>query len=259
MNFKFTLLALLIVMSLHTAAQTDSLKITYDATMSGANCRPLGVNKMYFHSGAGTSSPVGAWEHIVGNFTQDDGLGQMSPTGTANLWTITIHLYDYYDQTGKGTTIYGIGAIFRNENGSLSGLDADCQDIFIRQLETGNPIVENSNGSSFAGVTAEFLQPIGVNDFSGMVSDIRTFPNPFTDAISINYTLNEYNTDLRLAVYNALGQVVRVLHTGGQPVGTHNMSWDGHDASGNRLGSGVYFFSISSGSSAVTHKIIKTN
>lgn len=259
MNFKFTLLALLIVLSLQTAAQTDSLKITYDATLSGDSCQPLGVNKMYFHSGAGTSSPLAAWEHIVGNFTQDDGLGQMSPTGTTDLWTITIHLYDYYDQTGKGTTIYGIGAGFRNENGTVSGWDDDCQDIFIRQLETGNPIVENSSGSAFAGVTAEYVQQVGVDDLSGMVSNLRTFPNPFTDAISINYTLNEYNTDLRLAVYNALGQMVRVLHSGTQPVGTHNMSWDGRDASGNRLSSGVYFFSISSGSTAVTHKIIKTN
>lgn len=259
MNFKFTLLTVLIVLSLQLAAQTDSLKITYNATQSGTGCQPLGVNKMYMHSGAGTSTPVAAWEHIVGNFGQDDGVGQMSPTGNTDEWSITIHLYDYYGQTGMSTTIYGIGAGFRNANATEVGYDKDCSDIFIRQLETGNPIVENTDGTPFAGVTVEYLQPIGVNEMPGMFSNIRTYPNPFTDAISINYTLNEYNTNLRLAVYNTLGQMVRVLHNGSQAVGNHNISWDGRDVFGNNLGSGVYFFSINSGSTAVTQKIIKTN
>ncbi|HEY3215870.1 MAG TPA: FlgD immunoglobulin-like domain containing protein, partial [Candidatus Eisenbacteria bacterium] len=46
---------------------------------------------------------------------------------------------------------------------------------------------------------------------------------------------------VRLAVYDALGRRVRTLIDRVLPAGATELSWDGHDAAGARVGSGVYF------------------
>jgi len=42
-------------------------------------------------------------------------------------------------------------------------------------------------------------------------------------------------------VYDVLGRRLRVLADGELPSGTTDLTWDGHDASGSLVGSGVYF------------------
>ena len=250
-----------IALPLLSLAQTDSLKITYDATMSGDSCKPLGANKMYMHSGAGTTSPSAAWEYGVGHWGVDDGIGQMKSAGT-DKWTMTIHLYDYYDQATNGPipaneTIYGIGLVFRNEDASLQGKDHICSDIFIRQLNTANPVVENSDGSSFAGVKAEWVGGTGINDH-GSISSVNTYPNPFGNTATITYTLDAYANDFSVSIYNMMGQEVTRLYSGAQTAGNHSISWDGTNDLGENLESGVYFFKLNDGNGQFTKKLMLT-
>lgn len=46
---------------------------------------------------------------------------------------------------------------------------------------------------------------------------------------------------VHLAVYDVLGRRLKVLADGDMPSGTTDMVWDGHNASGSLVGSGVYF------------------
>lgn len=264
MKTKFTLLATIVALCIFTitlSAQTDSLKITYDASLSGAACQPLGAAKMYMHSGAGTSGPTAAWEYGIGNWGVDDGIGQMMSAGT-DMWMKTIHVRDYYSQASNGPipgseTVYGIGLVFRNEDGSLEGKDDNCSDIFIRQLDTGTPVVENSDGTAFAGVSVQWVGGVGINDNSSL-SAVNTYPNPFSNATTITYTLNAYAKDLSVSIYNIMGQEVAKLYSGAQVAGTHNISWNGTDSFGENLESGVYFFTVNDGASQLTQKLMLT-
>ena len=67
------------------------------------------------------------------------------------------------------------------------------------------------------------------------VSLRQNYPNPFNAATFIRFDLKR-STNLRLSVYNILGQEVTVLADGAFSSGPHSVVWDSQD-----LPSGVYF------------------
>lgn len=257
MRTKFTLMvAAFFGLALSAQAQADSIQITADATLLGCTPGLVGAQKVYMHSGVGTSDPTAAWEYVVGNWGQDDGLGEMSATATPDIWEITIHTKDYYDQAGNGPipageTLYNIGMVFRNAAGDAEGKDKDCSDIFVRGLDGASLAVENTDGTAFDGVTAQYVYPAGIDDFANMLTDVRAIPNPATSQTSINYNLSEQVDDLSIVVYNALGQAVTTLYSGSQTPGQHIVTWDLSN-----VNNGVYFYTLTNGRSTLTNKIM---
>jgi len=76
------------------------------------------------------------------------------------------------------------------------------------------------------------------------------YPNPFFPEISGNAQIvYQVSTpgQVRLEVFNVLGQRVRLLVDEFQEVGTWNALWNGRDENDGRLGSGVYFYELSTG------------
>jgi len=74
-------------------------------------------------------------------------------------------------------------------------------------------------------------------------------PNPFNAATSIEYTMPE-GCRVSLAVYNLLGQRVRILVESYQSAGRHEITWDGRDDGGHEVASGLYLYRISAGDDA---------
>ena len=68
---------------------------------------------------------------------------------------------------------------------------------------------------------------------------LQNYPNPFNPETRIVYHLPKASR-VRLSVCNPLGMEVRVLENGMKPVGVHTVTWDGRDAGGRKLPSGVY-------------------
>ena len=65
------------------------------------------------------------------------------------------------------------------------------------------------------------------------------FPNPFNAHTQIAYRLAAPGP-VRLAIYNVLGQPVRVLVNQFQPAGFYRVPWDARDQQGTALAAGVY-------------------
>ncbi len=80
------------------------------------------------------------------------------------------------------------------------------------------------------------------------------YPNPFNPTTSIPFEL-EATDEVKLAVYNLLGQQVRLLVSGEQSAGHHIAFWNGLDDSGNEIASGVYFVRLEAGSNIATRKL----
>lgn len=79
-------------------------------------------------------------------------------------------------------------------------------------------------------------------------------PNPFRTTTAVRYQLDR-PTRVRLALFNVLGQQVRVVVDGPQDAGVHAAAWDGTDRSGRLLPNGVYFFRLeAAGRPAVVRK-----
>ena len=57
-------------------------------------------------------------------------------------------------------------------------------------------------------------------------------------------------------VYSALGQEVRTLVDREMPAGYHKAVWDGEDAIGRQVSSGVYLYRLRAGAFVETRKMI---
>jgi len=83
----------------------------------------------------------------------------------------------------------------------------------------------------------------------------QNFPNPFNPVTSIAFEMPAAQ-DVRLNVYNMLGQKVRTLVNDHRTAGRYTVLWDGRDDSGRMVGSGVYFYQIQAGSFTKTAKMV---
>ena len=50
--------------------------------------------------------------------------------------------------------------------------------------------------------------------------------------------------DVRVELFNVLGQQIGLLHSGELAAGVHELRWDGHTASGAAAASGVYLIRL---------------
>ena len=71
----------------------------------------------------------------------------------------------------------------------------------------------------------------------------QNYPNPFNPNTTIRYTLAEPGS-VTLAVYNFLGQQVRILDKRYRPAGEFSVSWNGDNDQGDLLASGIYFYRL---------------
>ena len=74
----------------------------------------------------------------------------------------------------------------------------------------------------------------------------QNYPNPFNPRTSIRYALPQ-DAEVRLTIYNILGQKVATLLDEPQSAGFKAVWWDGKDAEGDEVSSGVYFYRLTAG------------
>ena len=86
---------------------------------------------------------------------------------------------------------------------------------------------------------------------SGTVPDqfrlYANYPNPFNPSTTIRFDLPEA-AQVRLSVYNLLGQEVAVLADEKRPSGQHDVRWDGLNARHVPVPSGIYLVRLEAGS-----------
>jgi hypothetical protein len=72
---------------------------------------------------------------------------------------------------------------------------------------------------------------------------LPNYPNPFNPTTSFAVAL-PVPSHVTLEIYNLLGQRVVKLFDGQAPAGYLDLTWDGRDARGQHVGSGVYFYKV---------------
>jgi subtilisin family serine protease len=97
--------------------------------------------------------------------------------------------------------------------------------------------------------TADFVEPCGQ---TGSGNNNRTpdeyilkqnFPNPFNGITRIKYSMPS-GGNISINIYNLLGQKVQEIFHGYAAIGNHEALWDGKNALGQEMPSGIYFYNI---------------
>jgi len=110
---------------------------------------------------------------------------------------------------------------------------------------------------------------IGDPNWFGIVTGVKTnssvvpekfslsnaYPNPFNPTTNIQFTVAK-SENVKLVVYNTLGQKVKTLINQSYKPGSYTASWDGRDEFGKSIASGIYFYRFESQSFTATKKMI---
>jgi hypothetical protein len=148
---------------------------------------------------------------------------------------------------------------------SENGLTAYRQDgrtlyvSFVRSAEDGNALLSLITASGSAPQVADIsFNEDGIRESLHLLATpfalSQNLPNPFNPSTTIRFNLPE-NAVVRLTVYDATGALVRTLVDGRVNAGSHEVTWNGADANGRAVASGVYFYRLADGRSVVTRRM----
>ena len=105
------------------------------------------------------------------------------------------------------------------------------------------------NGQPFTGLAKPLVSVVPA-DLS-----LGNYPNPFNPTTTISYHLAEA-VAVRLTIFNALGQQVRVLADETQDAGPHILEWNGLDMAGQAAAGGIYFYRLEAGTRSAVGKML---
>jgi len=145
---------------------------------------------------------------------------------------VTERLYTYNSSFGGGFRLHGEPVGFRHLGSEISVIVFDVPLYFINQQPamTAARQALADLGEEYVGIEQD--DPTGLPQ---KALNLRGYPNPFNSSIAIAYDLNA-KTSVRIAVYNLLGQEIKVLREGIQQPGSYRIIWNARDCP-----SGIYF------------------
>ena len=112
------------------------------------------------------------------------------------------------------------------------------------------------NESNFSNVEAIMI--VGIGDETSLPTEFalrQNYPNPFNPSTTISYSLPTAS-DVKIVVYNLLGNEIATLVNGQQAAGYHNVEWNGRSNSGQLVSTGVYLYRISADDFTSIRKMI---
>jgi flagellar hook assembly protein FlgD len=110
-------------------------------------------------------------------------------------------------------------------------------------------VAHGVTGSTFVS------QRAGVTVPSAALALRQNAPNPFAEATTIGITLPE-RAEIDVAVFDVAGRRVATIAAGTRDGGEHELSWNGTDDAGRRVGAGVYFYRLEAGNQTLTRKLL---
>jgi hypothetical protein len=90
---------------------------------------------------------------------------------------------------------------------------------------------------------------------AGQLDLLQNHPNPFNASTKISFVVPE-RAHARLDVYRVDGTYVTSLLDRTVEGGAVSLFWDGRDASGNPVSSGIYFYSLWTDGRTLTKKMV---
>ena len=171
-----------------------------------------------------------------------------------------------YDVNGDGTVNFlDLLLVFDNRDAGAAGaptvvgmkMSAAQIDIIEEQIDL---LIATNDRSPAAMRTLIYLQQLLVTARPEKTQLLANYPNPFNPETWIPYELAT-DTDVRITIYNTQGVVIRTLQfghqSGGYYVGRDRAAyWDGRNALGEQVASGLYFYQLETDEMSLMRKMV---
>lgn len=83
----------------------------------------------------------------------------------------------------------------------------------------------------------------------------QNYPNPFNPTTTIKYDV-PVKSKIILKIFNIMGQEVKTLASGVKEIGRYDAVWDGRNAKGLQVASGIYIYRLSTPEGSISKKMI---
>jgi len=97
------------------------------------------------------------------------------------------------------------------------------------------------------------ITPVANDDNVQIPVNLTNWPNPFNPSTTISFSITKGHTGL-LEIINLKGQIVKSWN--GLYAGEHNLVWDGRDATGQLVSSGVYLYRLQASDKVQVRKMM---
>jgi len=177
--------------------------------------------------------------------------------GTQTYWTVSKRSAVISAMYARQTTRKGI-----NADGTLATIAFRVKDVGHSK---GSPVYLAN--IKLADSNAQFI-PVNIKALALNLRRLfipaksmlaQNYPNPFNPETWLPYQLASDAT-VTISIYNTKGQLIRMLHLGAQKAG-HYMTkaraayWEGRDATGQAVSSGLYFYQLKADDFSATRKM----
>lgn len=198
--------------------------------------------------------------------------GDIDGDGIEELFTVVYNygrIYEWKFTGGTGGDVHDAAnwtmQVVANHQNTMGGfsveyagdLDGDGYPELVQGFLENGGTSGNPNSYTFAVVEATGT---GVaNEWTVITPDdyklAQNYPNPFNPTTTINFSL-PVTKDINLTIYNIKGQVVaRLADNQLYEKGDHSLVWNGKDAFGRSVASGVYIYELRAGNVVKTQRM----
>ena len=172
-----------------------------------------------------------------------------------------------YDVNGDGTANFlDVVLVFDNRDDNVAGaptivgnlkLSAAKIDVIEEQIDL---LIATNDRSPAAMRTLVYLQQLLATARPEKTQLLANYPNPFNPETWIPYELAT-DTHVRITIYNTQGVVIRSLQFGHQSAGYYTgrdraAYWDGRNALGEQVASGLYFYQLETDEMSSMRKMV---
>ncbi len=203
--------------------------------------------------------------------------GHYGKSGTLNSNMILNNGSGREDGSGayKKSTLPHEGAVYvvAGSSGKTSGGSLNHPVMFTSLDELGSVVLDiagnrldakfiDDNGQVRDYFTILKSEPTAVADDENPALPVQfelaqNYPNPFNPSTTIFYSVPA-TSEISLTILNLRGQVVRILVSGVVTAGNHAVVWDGTDATGSSVASGVYVYQLQSEGFTASRRLVLT-
>ena len=247
------------------SANLDGSKITNVVSGLGSPGEIVLSNSITAPAGAGSSAGSGT---TASNKYDVNGDGSVN---NADSDAITVAIAAgatdaKYDVNGDGTVnVFDLVEIIANRDPGAAGaptlfgmkLSAVQIDIIEEQIDL---LIATNDRSPSAMRVLVYLQQLLVTARPEKTQLLANYPNPFNPETWIPYELAT-DTNVQITIYNTQGVVIRSLQFGHQSAGYYvgrdrAAYWDGRNALGEQVASGLYFYQLETDEMSLMRKMV---